>query len=221
MTPSDVASTPAAEARPPASPPADAMIVVPVRNTVLFPEIVFPITIGRPISVQAAQAAVREQRQVLIVLQKDPAVDEPGPADLHPVGTVANILRYITAPDGAHHIVCQGVQRFRITDTVAGFPFLVAKGVLIPEPEGKGSDIEARFLLLKQQALEVVSLLPQAPPELRAAIEGVESPAALADMAAAYMDISPAEKQEVLETLDLAARLARVSHTLAHRLEVL
>ena len=63
--------------------PADAMIVVPVRNTVLFPEIVFPITIGRPLSVAAAQAAVREQRQMLIVLQKDPSVDEPGPDDLH------------------------------------------------------------------------------------------------------------------------------------------
>jgi ATP-dependent Lon protease len=212
-------TAPKVEARPAA--PADALIVVPVRNTVLFPEIVFPITVGRQLSVQAAQAAVREQRQVLIVLQKDPSVDEPGPDDLHAVGTVANILRYVTGQDGAHHIVCQGVQRFRITEFVPGLPFLAARGLHLPEPQGGGSDIEARFLLLREQALEVLQLLPQAPQELRLAIEGVQSPAALADLAAAYMDVSPAEKQEVLETVDLSARLDKVSHFLAHRLEVL
>ncbi len=209
------------EARGPGGAPADAMIVVPVRNTVLFPEIVFPITIGRAMSVQAAQAAIREQRQVLILLQKDASVDEPGPADMHGVGAVANILRYVTAPDGSNHIICQGVQRFRVTEFVPGFPYLVARGLHLPEPTTTSSDIEARFLLLRQQSLEVLSLLPQAPQELRMAIEGAQSPAALADLAAAYMDITPAEKQEILETTDLAARLERVSRLLAHRLEVL
>jgi len=214
----------AAEARAPSgppTPPSDALIVVPVRNTVLFPEIVFPITIGRPLSVHAAQAAVRAQRQVLIVLQKDPSVDEPGAEDLHSVGTVANVLRYVTAPDGAHHLICQGVQRFRITELVPGFPYLVARGLHLPEPQGGGSEVEARFLLLREQSLEVLSLLPQAPQELRMAIEGAQSPAALADLAAAYMDIPLAEKQELLETVDLTARLDKVSRLLAHRLEVL
>ena len=221
MSPADSAVTPAAEARAPASAPADAFIVVPVRNTVLFPEIVFPITVGRPLSVGAAQAAVREQRQILIVLQKDPAVDEPGPDDLHPVGTVANILRYVTAPDGAHHVICQGVQRFRTTEFVPGFPYLVAKGLHLPEPQGGGSDVEARTLVLRQQALEVMSLLPQVPQELRLAFEGTQSPAALADLAAAYMDVSPAEKQQILETVELTPRLDKVTQLLAHRLEVL
>jgi ATP-dependent Lon protease len=220
MSPADSA-TPAAEARAPTSAPSDALIVVPVRNTVLFPEIVFPITVGRPLSVGAAQAAVREQRQVLIVLQKDPAVDEPGPDDLCPIGTVANILRYVTAPDGAHHVICQGVQRFQITEFVPGFPYLVAKGLHLPEPQGATSDIEARTLVLRQQALEVMSLLPQVPQELRLAFEGTQSPAALADLAAAYMDISPPEKQQILETVDLTARLDKVTQFLAHRLEVL
>jgi ATP-dependent Lon protease len=219
MSSEDITTPPKVEARPAA--PSDAMIVIPVRNTVLFPEIVFPITVGRPISVQAAQAAVREQRQVLIVLQKDPTVDEPGPDDLHTVGTVANILRYVTAQDGAHHIVCQGVQRFRITEFAPGLPYLAVRGVLLPEPQGGGADIEARFLILKEQALEVLQLLPQAPADLRLAIEGVQSPAALADLAAAYMDVTPAEKQQVLETLDLTARLDKVSGFMAHRLEVL
>jgi ATP-dependent Lon protease len=205
----------------PAAAPADAILVVPVRNTVLFPEIVFPITIGRPLSVQAAQAAVREQRQVLILLQKDPTTDDPGPDDLYTVGTVANILRYVTAPDGVHHLVCQGVQRFKISEFLPGFPYLVARGVRQPEPQGGGADIEARFLLLREQALEVVQLLPQAPQELRMAIEGMQSPAALADLATAYMDVTPPEKQEILETLELAPRLEKVSQRLAHRLEVL
>jgi ATP-dependent Lon protease len=208
------------EARPPGA-PADALIVVPVRQTVLFPEIVFPITINRPQSVAAAQAAMREQRQILILLQKDPALEAPGPGDFHAVGTVANILRYVTAPDGSNHIICQGVQRFRVTELAADQPYLTANGVHLPEPQGAGSDIEARFLLLREQSLEVLQLLPQAPQELRMAIEGVQSPAALADLAAAYMDITPAEKQEILETTDLVARLDKVSRLLSHRLEVL
>ncbi len=220
MTPDDAASAAPIQAGPSPA-PADAMIVVPVRNTVLFPEIVFPINIGRPISVQAAQAAIREQRQVLILLQTDGSVDDPGPADFHAVGTVANILRYVTAPDGSSHVICQGVQRFRVTEFVPGQPYLMAKGLHLPEPAATGSDIEARFLLLRSQALEVLQLLPQAPQELRMAIEGVQAPGALADMAAAYMDVTPAEKQSVLETTDLIARLDKVSHFLAHRLEVL
>ena len=201
--------------------PADAMIVIPVRQTVLFPEIVFPITVNRAMSVQAAQAAIREQRQVLILLQKDPSIDEPGPDAMHEIGTVANVLRYVTAPDGSNHIICQGVQRFRVTEFVPGQPYLVARGLHIPEPQNTSSDIEARFLLLREQSLEVLSLLPQAPQELRLAIEGVQSPAALADLAGAYMDINPPEKQEILETVDLTQRLDKVSKLLAHRLEVL
>jgi ATP-dependent Lon protease len=201
--------------------PTDALIVVPVRQMVLFPEIVFPITINRAMSVQAAQAAIREQRQVLVLLQKDPSVDEPGPEAMHAVGTVANILRYVTAPDGSSHIICQGMQRLRVTEFLPGQPYLVARGVLLPEPQTTNSDIEARFLLLREQSLEVLSLLPQAPQELRLAIEGVQSPAALADLAAAYMDITPPEKQEILETVELSARLDKVSRLLAHRLEVL
>jgi len=219
MSPADSAPAGAAQAQ--ASPPSDAVIVVPVRNTVLFPEIVFPITIGRPLSIQAAQAAVREQRQVLIVLQRDAAVEAPGPEDLHPVGTVANILRYVTAPDGSHHLVCQGVQRFRISEFLPGYPYLVARGLHLPEPQGGGAEIEARFLLLREQSLEVLQLLPQAPQELRQAVEGIQSPAALADLATAYMDATPEEKQEILESADLTARLDKVSHLLAHRLEVL
>src|SRR6185369_5368087 len=104
----------------------DALIVVPTRNMVLFPEIVLPLTVGRPSSVAAVQQAVREQRQVVLVLQRDPENGQPGPDDLHRIGTIANILRYVTTPEGGHHLVVQGVQRFKITEFIEGQPFLLA-----------------------------------------------------------------------------------------------
>ncbi|HEX7758100.1 MAG TPA: endopeptidase La [Caulobacteraceae bacterium] len=209
----------AREARP--SPPTDAFIVVPVRGAVLFPEIVVPLTINRPISIAAAQQAVREQRQVVVVLQRDPTVEQPTGADLSPIGVVANILRYVTGPDGEHHIICQGVQRFRITETLEGWPYLVARGVHLPEPTEITSEIEARFLNLRAQSLEILDILPQTPPELRASVEAITAPGVLADMAAAYTDVPPPQKQDVLETLDLIPRLDMVSKFLSHRLEVL
>jgi len=207
----------------PATPPApdDAFIVVPMRNIVLFPEIVAPLTIGRQRSVAAAQQAVREQRQVLIVLQRDAAVENPGKSDLNAVGTLANILRYVTSPDGEHHLICQGVQRCRLTEVLEDRPYLAARGVLLPEPDTMSPDIEARFLNVKQQALEVLDLLPQAPEELRQTVRGITAPAVLADMAAAYLDAKPEEKQDILETLDLKERLDKVSTLLGHRLQVL
>ncbi|MBV8840076.1 MAG: LON peptidase substrate-binding domain-containing protein, partial [Alphaproteobacteria bacterium] len=93
--------------------PPDAMIIVPVRSFVLFPGVVMPVTIGREKSVAAAQQAVREQRQIGILMQRDPGLDDPSPIDMHRMGTVANVARYVTAPDGGHHLICQGEQRFQ------------------------------------------------------------------------------------------------------------
>ncbi|HJY19034.1 MAG TPA: LON peptidase substrate-binding domain-containing protein, partial [Xanthobacteraceae bacterium] len=201
--------------------PPDAVIIVPVRNTVLFPGLVVPITLGRPKSVAAAQQAVREQRQVGILLQREAGVDDPTAIDMHRMGTLANILRFITAPDGTHHVVCQGEQRFQIVEYLSGWPFLVARVLRIAEPDTRSSEIEARFVNLKAQAVEAIQLLPQVPADLLAAIQSIETPAALADLATAYMDVKPEEKQEILETVDLAARMDKVSRTLAHRIEIL
>jgi ATP-dependent Lon protease len=201
--------------------PADAVIIVPVRETVLFPEIVAPIALSSAEAVAAAQQAVRSQRQFAIVLQKDLAAEHPGPSEMHSMGTIANLLRYITAPDGGHHVICQGVQRFHITEFLSGWPFLVARGLRLPEPVGEGAEIEARFLGLKQRALEALQLLPAAPEPLREAVEAVTAPSALADLSAAQMDLKPEEKQDILETVDLIQRLDKVSRLLAHRIEVL
>ena len=201
--------------------PNDALIIVPVRNMVLFPGVVTPITINRAKSIAAAQQALREQRPIGILLQRNPEVEDPAADDLHRVGTVANLVRYITAPDETHHIICQGVQRFRVLDFLPATPFLAARVLHIPEPSTASPEIEARFLNLQQQAIEAIQLLPQAPPELVNLFQSTASPGALADLATAYMDIKPQDKQEILETTDLAQRMEKVSRHLAERLEVL
>ena len=201
--------------------PEDALIVIPVREMVLFPGAIAPIAIGRAKSIAAAQQALREQRPVGIVLQRSPEIEEPGPDDLYRVATIANIVRYITAPDGTHHIVCQGVQRARILDFLPGTPFLAARFQQIPEPTTSSPEIEARALNLQRQAIEAIELLPQAPPELVAMFQSTTAPGALADLATSFMDIKPQDKQEVLETIDLALRVEKVSKHLAERLEVL
>src|SRR5690349_5173438 len=219
MSPPDV--SPGTPGQPIQSLPSDAFIVVPVRNTVLFPEIVFPITLGRPSTIAAAQQAVREQRQILIVLQREADKDDPKPDDLYRIGTVTNIVRYVTTPEGGHHVICQGVQRFRITDFVEGFPFLMARGLHLAEPTSDGAEVEARFLVLQRQVGEILELLPRVPPELRQTVEATTSPGTLADLSITYLDATPAEKQDVLETIDLVPRLDKVSKLLARRLEVL
>ena len=225
MSPQDINKDDAAKMSgpgPDAQPlPADAMIVVPVRDLVLFPEMVFPLSVGRPSSIAAIQQAVREQRQIVLLLQREPTREELTPADLHQTGTIANILRYVTTPDGNHHIVCQGVQRFRVTDFVDGYPFLLARGLHLTEPTASGPEIEARFLVLQGQVREVLDLLPQVPQELRQTVENTTAAGTLADLAASYLDSKPAEKQEVLDAIDLVPRLDRVTSLLAKRLEVL
>src|ERR1700754_1734820 len=201
--------------------PADALIIIPVRNTVLFPGMIAPITLGRPKAIAAAQQAVREQRQIGILLQRDAELNEPGLDDLYRVGTVANIIRYITGPDDSHHVICQGVQRIRVLDFLPGTPFPAARVLNIPEPTTSSPEIEARFLNLQRQAIEAAELLPQAPQELIAVLQGATSPSVLADLATSYMDIKPQEKQEILETVDLALRMDKVSRHLAERIEVL
>lgn len=201
--------------------PADALILVAVRNTILFPGMVAPITLGRPQAIAAAQQAVREQRQIGILLQRDAELNEPGPDDLYRVGTVANIIRYLTGPDDSHHVVCQGIQRIRVLDFLPGTPFPAARVLTIAEPTTTSPEIEARFLNLQRQAIEAAELLPQPAQELIAVLQGTTSPSVLADLATSYMDIKPQEKQEILETVDLALRMDKVSRHLAERIEVL
>ena len=201
--------------------PADILPLVPVRNLVLFPGTVVPVTMARPRSIAAAQAGVRGERPIGVVLQREAGTEDPGPLDLHRVGTTAGVLRYMTAPDGNHHLICQGQQRFRILEFTGGHPFLTARFELVDEPDDKSQEVEARFMLLRERALETVELLPQAPRELADTIRGIGSAGQLADLVASTMDISASEKEEVLETFDLVRRIDRVLDFLNQRLGVL
>jgi len=226
--PTDLAKQPDAPAAAPARAPAqgpelpdDALILVPVRNLVLFPGMVLPVTIGREISVAAAQAAVKLARPIGLLLQKDPTVDKPGRGDLYEVGTVAQILRYITTPDGANHIVSQGEARFRVLEFLDGHPFLVARVERIERADEAGRETEARLMQLKERAVQALELLPETPQEMVQAVQNYTSAGALADMVAGFMDVKPSEKQGVLEILEVEPRVDRVLGMLAHRIEVM
>src|SRR5258708_6290154 len=200
--------------------PEDAVIILPVRNVVLFPGIVIPLAIGRERSQAAVQEAVRLQRPVGILLRSKPDVDEPKSDDLHWVGTTAGVLRYVTT-DGSHHAILKGLQRFRVLQFLEGYPFAVARVQMIEEA-GKGDpQVEGRARTLKERAAEILQMLPQVPQEVVAAFEGVEGPGQLADFIAGMMDISAEEKQALLETFDLKTRLDKLLELLSHRIEVL
>ena len=204
----------------------DVLIILPVSNAVLFPGVVLPIAIAGNPALAAAQEAVRTQRRVGLLLQTDRSVEAPGaatpgPEGLHRVGTAATIVRFITAPDGTHHLIAQGEERFTVLDYVSRDPFLVARIETHKEATVLDSEIEARGLNLRDKALEAVQLLPQAPGELVNAIRSIESIPALADMVASFMDLKAADKQEILATFDLKTRLDRVLTLLGRRIEVL
>ena len=205
--------------------PEDALILLPVRNMVMFPGMVLPVAFGRAASVAAAQAALKAERPLGLLLQKKADVDAPGPDDLYTVGTSSAILRYVTTPDGSHHVIAQGRGRFRIVEFLQGFPFLAARVAPIEEPEydasSAGTELEASFMQLKERATKALELLPQTPPEFVQSVQGLKSPGTLADMVAGFMDAMPAEKQIVLEVVPLNERVYTVLRMLAHRIEVM
>jgi ATP-dependent Lon protease len=201
--------------------PDDAIAIVPVRNVVLFPGTVIPLTVGRERSRAAAQEATRLSRPLGVLLQNKPDIEEPGPDDLHWVGTKATVLRYITAPDGTHHAICSGQKRFRVLQFLDDYPFLAARVQTIDDPAEVDADIEGRAVSLKERAVEILTLLPQVPEEMVAALNAVEGPARLADFIAGLMDVGAEEKQALLETFDLKARLDKLLELLSHRIEVL
>ncbi len=201
--------------------PEDALIVVPLRSAVLFPGIITPLAVGRGSSVAAVQEAARQGRKVGFLLQRDPKTDQVGADDLHWVGTAGEIVRYVPAAEGVHHLAVQGHSRFRVTEFLDGWPFLVARVVWVPEATEGGEDIEARFLQLKAQAVEAIKLLPNVPDELAGAVQAIDSAAQLADMVANLLDVENEEKQAVLEAFDLKRRLDLVLAHLAERVSVL
>jgi ATP-dependent Lon protease len=204
--------------------PEDVLIILPVRDLVLFPGVVLPISISGKRALAAAQEAVRTQRRVGLLLQataNNESSADPEPEGLHRVGTVASIVRFVTAGDGSHHLIAQGEERFTVLDYASRDPFLVARIETHKESTVIDREIEARALNLREKAIEALQLLPQAPAELANAIRAIESIPALADIVASFMDLKVAEKQDILATFDLKTRLDRVLTLLNRRIEVL
>ncbi len=200
--------------------PEDALIILPVRNMVLFPGLVVPLQVGRERSRAAAQEAVRLQRPLGILLQSKPEVEEPAPSDLHWVGTSANVLRYITSED-EHHAIIKGTRRFRVLEFLEGHPYAVARVQYVDDAGQDDVQVEGRARALRSRASEIMQMLPQVPPELVSAFEAIESPSALADFIAGMMDVPAEEKQGLLETFELNARLDKLLELLSRRIEVL
>ncbi|MGC1818968.1 MAG: endopeptidase La, partial [Casimicrobiaceae bacterium] len=199
----------------------DALIILPVRNTVMFPGVVLPLTLGRERSLAAVQEAVRLEHPLGVLLQSKPEVDEPTPDDLHWVGASATVVRYITAPDGTHHAIARGLRRFRVLEFLDGYPYTVARVQFVDDPETADAEIEGRANAVKQRAVEILQLLPNVPEEMVAGVQAIEGAARLADFIAGMMDATPEDKQSLLEKFDLKDRLDRLLELLSHRVEVL
>ncbi len=215
----ETAEAGAAQAR--AKLPEGVVAILPLRNAVLFPGVVLPLSVGRKRSVLAVQAALEAERPLGVVLQKEPEVEEPGGEALHTIGTLGNVLRFVTTGEGHHHLICQGVRRFRIVELVEGYPFLAARIEEIEVREELTPAVEARMNELKRLAGEALQLLPQVPNEVVEAVRNITSPGMLADFVASFMDFEAKDKQQVLETLEVEQRLSLVLRLLAHRVAVL
>ncbi|MBS1189768.1 MAG: lon [Rhodocyclaceae bacterium] len=202
--------------------PEGALILIPVRDVVLLPGLLTPVAIGRRFSIAATQEAVQQNKPVGILLQRNPSADTPKLDELHTMGTVANIVRYVTGEGGSHQVLCHGLQRFRVTEFLQGYPFYAARVERrLQECDAPTPPIQARMEHLKERAAELLALLPEPPPEIGAAIRGMTSPSALADFVAGLLDMTLQEKQDFLETLDAEKRMDQVLDYLAHRVEVL
>src|SRR5258707_1305068 len=162
--------------------PADATIILPVRNTLLFPGMVLPLTIGRPASIAAAQEAVRSGGKIGLLLQDDPAVEQPGPEHLRRVGTIAEVLRYVTSGE-THYVICRGLRRFRVDEFLPGFPHFVARITEIGISEAITPDVESTELKELAEKIDKAGMPRDAEEQARRELRRLER---MPEMAAEY-----------------------------------
>jgi ATP-dependent Lon protease len=199
--------------------------VLPLRNTVLFPQVVVPLAVGRPKSVKLIEEAVDKDEPIAILTQKDPETDDPTTDDLYHTGTVARILKVVKIASDNYSVIIQGQQRIQLDEMLQESPYFEGRFDVIPEPEAEGPEdqveIQALFMNLKSTAKQVVKFIPEMPKEASQMVDGVDDPGQLCDFVAANMDIETEEKQEILDTVGLKDRLETVVTLLARQLEVL
>jgi ATP-dependent Lon protease len=202
----------------------DVVGILPLRGTVIFPHGVAPLAVGRSGSVRLVQEALQGSRIIGAVMQRDPAVDDPGPQGLHPIGTVITVHKALKQPDGTLRLVVQGLARFRVADIVQEAPFIRARIQRLDDDASSATTLEVEALARTATGLfqKVVALSPALPDELANVLGAAEGPAAAADLIAGSLPTLPtALRQELLETTSVAERLQRLVAALTKEAEVL
>jgi ATP-dependent Lon protease len=198
----------------------DALPVLPLRETVTFPETLTPLAVGQERSIKLVNDVLGANRMLAMVAALDPENEEPGPKDLYEVGVVGVVARMLKVPDGTLRILVQGTQRVRLGPYVAEEPYLVARIGELPDVVEEGPELEALTRNVQRTFSEIIEQIPYLPEELQMAVANLDDPAALAHLIAGALRISTEEKQRLLEELDVIARLRHLSQILARELEV-
>src|SRR5579862_9029224 len=196
--------------------------VLPLRNSVLFPGSIIPIDVGRKKSVRLVEEAISKERPVIgIVTQRDAKTEDPGPTDLYTVGCAARILKVIKLAKDNFSVILQGVSRIRLTDISGQDPFMTARVQPLPDLPVTDVELDALVMNLKDVAKRVIKLMPELPKEASALVDSVVEPGQLSDVIISNLDVQVDEKQDVLETFDLKARMRKVLQFLSRQHEVL
>jgi ATP-dependent Lon protease len=197
-----------------------ALPVLPLRQIVAYPETLTPLAVGQERSVRLVNDVLSGERTLAMVASRDPELEEPGPDDLYDVGVVGVVARMMKVPDGTLRILVQGTERVRLREFVAERPYLVARIEPLPDSTATSPELDALFVNVQRTFTEIIEQIPYLPEELQLAVANVDDPSALGYLIAGAMRISTAEKQELLEQVDVARRLRRLSEILARELEV-
>ncbi|HNV07946.1 MAG: endopeptidase La [Dokdonella sp.] len=185
--------------------------ILPLRDVVVYPHMVIPLFVGREKSVSALDAAMESGKQILLVAQRSPDVDEPGPGDLYPIGTVATVLQLLKLPDGTIKVLVEGTSRAEISGFSERNSLLTGRVRALESVYTRNErEIEVISRSLVSLFEQLVKLSRKIPPELLATLAGLEDPSRLADTIAAHLSVRLQDKQQILETPDVADRLERL-----------
>ncbi|SMO42278.1 endopeptidase La [Fodinibius sediminis] len=200
----------------------DELPLLPLKNTVLFPGVVVPITVGRDRSLELVKEAYESDKTIGVVSQKDEEDENPSPKDLYEVGTVAQILKLIKMPDGSKSIVIQGKTTFKVDEFLQEEPYFKARvSPYRQEMDLEGVELDASIRSVKETASKIVNLSPNIPSEASIAINNISSPIFLLNFISSNLNVSTADKQEVLEIRTFSTRMERVMEFLNKELQVL
>jgi ATP-dependent Lon protease len=195
--------------------------ILPLRGTVLYPDLILPIMVGRKKSVKLIDDAMDSDRIIGVITQKRSEIEDPKESDLYSVGVAALILRMIRELDGSQRVIVQGVSRMKVREYIQREPYYKARSEVIDEGLVQGVEIDALMMNLKNLFQRAVELAPYLTSELGTMVSNIKSPAILSDLIASNLNISTAEKQGILETFDIRERLTKVHLFLNKEVQVL